>query len=370
MTLHEIVTKAIEKNKVDIRIPSKITRNFLKKELVSIGILDYERRNDTNEQLLNRLDSLENRIFVFRKKHRIPGGDANVLRKNIGVGAYQKIDNVEAINFLIEEFNRKQNYRIPEFKGWKLTDDLAKTLRITPHELIKHSHFDINNPKIGIYWVGKDNHFRVMDWMSAIHGARKFYFKEVVETQRKHYAHGVKYIVKSPEHDYIVTLSSMPITKLNDNRQYSLWLNARAKCECDYASFMAEQHEKQANPLDVSCKHANAALLQEVYIVNYRDIEQQRAELRSKGRGHGNILYNEQVYRIMLPLLAKKKCMDIVRKLQNQTLIAREDTVPQPLNDIELNTFIGAYIARDHFNNLFFRMDNPIDFSGYKYFLR
>jgi len=345
--LRDIVERAVNKHKLDITIPQNVTKSFLKK-LWDQGIICADVAY-SDEDILNQLDELNDRIFVFSKDHRITDKESNILRKDLSKGAYQKIDNLEAVNLLIESYNRTHRNRIPNFNGWNITSELAEALKFTPHQLIRNTNFD--KPPIGIYLVGKDRHYKIWDWMSGIHGPRIYYSGNVDEIQDKHYGKGIRYKVKSLDDIYKVTLSNMPITNFNDKKQFSLWLNSRGSCECDHASFVGKQHRKQENDLDIFCKHITAALLHDIIKVNYRET-------------------NEQKYRIFLPLLAKKNAVEIVNRLKHQTLMAREQGIPQPLNDIELNRIIGMYIARDGFNSMFFRLDDPIDFSGYQYFKR
>jgi len=301
--------------------------------LLNQGIFIFA--DSTYRDAVQKVESLsetnEPRFVLFSSKFRVPKEEANY-----GIKSLEDLVKIDSQQVL-----RTIDRNAPQ----RLTKEFAEKHRIWPYTLIRKAmqQQDVEDPKIGFYWNGLDNHARAVTWMKATAGAEMHVMRREGDFEggvldKTPYGRNLRVRVNSrteKEVFYKFTLSRLPMHKRGDPRQFSDWINIGHNSSDPDASYRGSEHEQRTNPVIVWSAPSVFAFYEAMTFVAERPWQKQ--------------------FRINpFPFPIDKKCVDYIDNLRLQSFIFHETengVKLEVLNKHEMDRQIGARTSLRGYSN-------------------
>ena len=311
-------------------IPEKVRDNTIL-DLMDQGLV---RRVDNYKDCVEAIDSLDgDKVVLFSSKFDITGHDSNY-----GIKSLEYLVKIDSKSVL-EEIARDKN--APR----TLTRDFAENHKIWPYTLIKTAMKDceIEDPPIGPYWVGTDNHARAFTWLRAIEGAemkvmknKKLFNLEVIDN--KPYGNNVSVGVASRSKDkkvYEFSINRLPLSRKRDRRQYSSWIDLSHNSSDPDARYRGDEHNKRVQPVNIFSASTIAAFYE---IMGYVAMHPSWKQFRINP----------------FPIPKDKAMIDYVDNLRLGSIILRKGGHFDVLNKTSMDRLIGARIIERGYDACFY----------------
>ncbi|MEK6918203.1 MAG: hypothetical protein AABW51_04615 [Nanoarchaeota archaeon] len=176
----------------------------------------------------------------------------DVSREDVDQG-FKSLDDFEKIDSL----KVLRSFVYGGYPPNKMTKEFLENHRIWPYSLaqkaLNHSDLDIENPPIGLYWIGSDNHPRAISWIRSTAGAEMKQMNNVGDFEarvldKKPYGRNLRVNVASRSEEgreYEFTLFNLPIFEKDDPKQYSDWINIGHTSNDPDSNYRGLGHDKR-----------------------------------------------------------------------------------------------------------------------------
>jgi hypothetical protein len=219
----------------------------------------------------------------------------------------------------------------------RMTKEFLQQNRVLPYDLAKISlnSAELENPPIGFYWVGSDNHVRVVTWLRSVAGAEMKVMKDADDFEgcvldSKTYGRNIRVSVRSRTEEgkaHEFSLSKLPIFRKNDLRQFSEWIDLEHSSSDSDSNYRGLEHDKRVHGVYVWSAPAVFGFYEAMSFVK---------ELRGPNQFRIN----------PFPIPKDKKMMDFIDDLRLRSLILRKvqggKIELQTLNKNHIERVIGA----------------------------
>lgn len=348
-SLREIVEGLLPYSKKIDRLPKRVSKKVLG-TLHEEGLIVTGSQNEV--EFTEQLTRLKYRVIVVPRKYYTPREEANRLIKSFYQASVVRLDSTRTLDALIRDEKRHRRLHIPQsYRAHrKLTKELAERLKLWPYDVLKKGIElwpETSNPPIGYAWYGTDGSLRGVSWIRLVEGAEfwaaikkdlmavkkqsKFYgrnLRAIIESRRK--GEGLKY--------HKLSWSNLPIFRYpNDPRQYSIWLDLMATCNCPDKDFISNLHDKRARNPYIFCAHEIGGY--------YCAIGWLREDRKDKRQ------FTINPFAVPLP-----EIVGLADKLRHQAYIVTPNRKRRPLNKTEMSKAIGSHIKqnRERYDEMFY----------------
>ncbi|MEK6926407.1 MAG: hypothetical protein AABW50_03970 [Nanoarchaeota archaeon] len=304
-----------------IAIPSKINDGEIM-NLIDKGILSYS--GCTYKSSVEKIEKLEKgKIALFSSRFRVDISESNRSIKSLE--GLMKIDSAN----VLREIDRDAPHRF--------TKKFLENNKVWPYTLIKKANErqEIENPSMGFYWVGGDNHIRATTWTRAVAGAEMKVMKDAGDfgaevLDKVPYGKSLRMKVCSRDEDGIFygpfDVFGLPMFKRGDIEQYSGWINLDHNSNDPDASYRGSKHrQRKFGGVFWSASTIFAFYNAMTFVKKLRDKEQFRIN--------------------PFPIPANGESIGFIDKLRLQSLIfhrGEKGFVLDSLNKSEMDKIIGA----------------------------
>ncbi len=332
------VRRVLEKTKAEL--PEKVRD----RDVISLINKGQVKLVEDYRQAVSLVDSLgDNEIALFSNRFYVTGEEANQ-----GIKSLEYLVKIDSRPVLEEVAG---NEEVPRM----LTKEFTESYKIWPYTLIKTAMKceEIDNPPIGAYWVGTDNHARAFTWLRAIAGAemkvmkrKKLFNLEVVD--KKPYGRNISVRVQSrqdKDRNYEFSINRLPLSRKRDIRQYSSWIDLSHNSNDPDARYRGEEHDKRVHPVYVFSASTIAAFYEIMTFVARHPSWRQ--------------------FRINpFPIPRDKAMVDYVDNLRLGSIIFTKEGKLSVLNKTSIDRLIGARIIEKGYDNCFYHWGKKKD-TGY-----
>ena len=227
-------------------MPKKVSSEFILR-LIDKGALVFT--GDRYENAVRVVESLKpKQIALFPSRFRIKSEESNLIIKSLS--DLVKIDSRGVLR------NISGQEEIPT----RLTRGFLEAYQKWPRSYIRRAvdDCDIENPPIGFYWMGADNHPRGTTWLRSATAAEmeamreKGFFPEA-EVEKKPYGRNIRAVVVSRTEEgksHTYSWTRIPTHKRGSIKQYSSWLDIACSSDDPDMIFRGEEHDKRAFPIN------------------------------------------------------------------------------------------------------------------------
>ena len=293
--------------------------------MLNTGVLVWG--GETYREAVEKVESIRKKpgqIVILPEKFAISQEDAREGVKSLGL--MTKLDS----KAVLEQISGKSAPR-------RLTKEFLQEQRITPAYLarIAFSLEDVENPKIGAYWAGSDDHFHAWTFGRCATAAemmlmaKKGAFPATGIGVKTLYGNNLaKVKVQSRTAQGVtheVSFARLPIQREGTKQRFDTWLNMSFVSTDQDFKFVADQHNKLALPVYFASTPVVYAFYGGVRFI--RELGQRKLSTNP------------------FPILANAEMVDFQDDLRLSTLVMHTDedrTKVRPLGKTEMDRLLGA----------------------------
>ena len=232
----------------------------------------------------------------------------------------------------------------------RLTKEFLEEYRIKPENLssLAFNDIDVENPKVGAYWVGTDGHVHawtfyratVASEMEAMQDVGDFP-KAIIEDKT---TYGKNVRLKVPSRSvkdkwYEMTLTRLPMAKKGTPQEFSGWLNVAHNSNDPDAVYLGSEHDKRVLPVYFWSASAIYGFYESMLFAEKL----------------GNYKFRANPF----PISANPESTNFIDNLRLRSLILEKDKKTgefalDVLNKTEMDLIIGAKTALRGYNNCWY----------------
>mgnify|MGYP006285596191 CR=1 FL=1 len=214
-----------------------------------MGLLDRGRLKFTGHTYKGAVETVENlgedELALFPSRFRVP-----VEKSNKGIKSLSDLVKIDSQSAMREISGRRD---VPN----RLTRWFLEENKVWPYNLRKAAleNCDVENPPMGVYWVGTDNRPRASTFIRETTGAEMEVMRKEEDfsgevLDRVPYGNSLRVRVSSRTEKgkvYEYTLSNLPIHRQGDPSQFSDWINIEHNSNDPDSSYRGLEHEQRTH---------------------------------------------------------------------------------------------------------------------------